>query len=102
VDQSRLDAMLRAARITLPPDASIEVSGEDPVIAARFPIGEAAAVALAACGAAAADLWAQRTGVRQTARVDVRAAAASLLGFAYARVAGKTMTRTNESNPCVV
>ncbi len=101
MDQSRLDAIVRAARLTLPPDASIEVSGEDPVLAARFPVGEAAAVALAACGAAAANLWAQRTGVRQTARVNVRAAAASLLGFAYAGVAGKAMRRPNESNPCV-
>ncbi|TAK61879.1 MAG: CoA transferase [Dehalococcoidia bacterium] len=93
--------MLRAGKLELPPGASVTVDGEDPVLGARFGIGEAAAVALAACGAAAADLWHQRTGVAQDVRVDVRAAAASLLGFAHLRVAGKPIARINESNPTV-
>ena len=101
MEQARLDEILRAGRIALPPGASAEVEGNDPVLGARFPIGEAAAVALATAGAAAAGLWSQRTGVPQTARVDVRAAAASLLGFAHLRVAGKPMIRINESNPTV-
>ncbi len=101
MEQARLDDILNAGGIVLPPSASIEVDGGDPVLPARFPIAEAAAVALAACGAAAADLWTLRTGVRQTARVDIRAAAASLLGFAFIRVAGEPRARINESNPTV-
>ena len=101
MEQARLDEILRAGRIVLPPGASVEVEGSDPVLGARFPIGEAAAVALAATGAAAAEVWSQRTGVPQTARVDVRAAAASLLGFAHLRVAGRPMMRINESNATV-
>ena len=46
-------------------------------------------------------MWYERTGERQDARVDVRAAAASLLGFAHLRIAGKPMVRINESNPAV-
>ncbi len=77
------------------------IDGGDPVLGARFAIGEAAAVALGACGAAAADLWHRRTGVAQEARASVRAAAASLLGFAHVRVAGHAIARINESNPSV-
>jgi crotonobetainyl-CoA:carnitine CoA-transferase CaiB-like acyl-CoA transferase len=101
VEQDRLDEILRAGGLALPPEASVEIEGRDPILGARYPIGEVAAVALAAAGAAAADLWHQRTGVAQTARVDVRAAAASLLGFAHLRVATKPMARINESNPTV-
>ncbi len=79
----------------------MSIDGEDPVIASRLAVGEAAAVAIAACGAAATALRRQRTGVSQDVRVDVRAAAASLLGFAYLRVAGKGIARINDSNPTV-
>ncbi len=64
----------------------VEISGADPLLATRFRVGEAAAAALAACGLAAARIWALRGGRGQRVRVDVTGAAASLLGFAYQRL----------------
>jgi crotonobetainyl-CoA:carnitine CoA-transferase CaiB-like acyl-CoA transferase len=101
VDAARLDEILRAGQLSLPPDASVTIDGADPVYASRFAVGEAAATAIAACGAAATNLWRARSGATQDVRVDVRAAAASLLGFAYMRVAGNAIARINESNPTV-
>ncbi len=64
----------------------LRIGGDDPVLATRFRVGEAAATALAAVGVAVTDLWEQRTGRKQQVSVDVRAAAASLLSFMLARV----------------
>jgi len=54
------------------------IDGHDPVLPSRFPVGEAAATALAACGVAATGL----AGSHGEVRVEVRRAAASLIGFA--------------------
>jgi hypothetical protein len=64
----------------------VRIDGEDPLLATRFRVGEAAATALAAVGVAANDLWELRTGRRQSIEVDVRAAATSLLSFLLCRV----------------
>ena len=101
MDAYRLDKILAAARLALPEGATVEIQGCDPIIASRFPVGEAAAVALAACGAAAAELWRLRTGRGQSLGVDVRAAAASLIGFALQRLDGQSTPRTAEGNPAV-
>jgi crotonobetainyl-CoA:carnitine CoA-transferase CaiB-like acyl-CoA transferase len=84
-----------------PDDARRHIVGSDPVFASPFPLGEVAATALAACGRAAANLWELRTGEQQDVRVDVGAAAASLLGFAFQSLNGSTPRRTNEGNPFV-
>ena len=63
----------------------LDVAGADPVLATRFRVGEAAAAALAAGGAAADALWQLRGGRPQRLAVDVRAAAASLLSFLLQR-----------------
>lgn len=57
----------------------INVSGADPLFTSPFRIGETAAMALAARGVAANDLWALRQGERQTISIDVLAAAATSL-----------------------
>lgn len=62
----------------LSPD-EITVSGADPLFTSPFRIGETAAMALAARGVAANDLWALRNGQRQTISIDVLAAAATSL-----------------------
>jgi len=81
---SRVHELLE--EVGLPGEAAgrVVITGRDPVLPSRFPVGEAAASALGACGAAAALL----SGVEQEVRVDVRRAAASLLGFALQRVEG--------------
>jgi len=72
---------LSAAGISRIPETSIEVEGCDPVLATRYPIGEAAATALAIGGATAAELLALRTGRFAGVTVDVGHAAATLIGF---------------------
>jgi len=101
LDADRIDEILAAARLTRPDHAQVEITGSDPVLAARFPVGEAASVALAACGSAAGELWRLRTGRPQSVRVDVRAAAASLVGFVLQRLEGQATPRTAEGNPAV-
>ena len=93
--------ILEAGGLQLPAGASVEISGADPIITSKFRVGEAAAAALGACGATAAELWALRGGSPQRVSVDVRAATASLLGFAFQRLDGDVTPRTNEANPTV-
>jgi crotonobetainyl-CoA:carnitine CoA-transferase CaiB-like acyl-CoA transferase len=59
-----------------------EVAGADPVLRSPRPLGEVAATVHALCADAAGELLALGTRRRPRARVDVRLAAASLLGFA--------------------
>ncbi|MFN8526951.1 MAG: CoA transferase [Chloroflexota bacterium] len=81
--------LLRTAGLPGDGATSISVDGADPVLATPFPIGGATAASLAACGAAAADIWRLRTGHTQTVRTSARAAAASLLGSSFLRIAEK-------------
>jgi crotonobetainyl-CoA:carnitine CoA-transferase CaiB-like acyl-CoA transferase len=98
----RITEVLAAARITFPESADVEITGGDPVLASRYPVGEAAAVALAACGAAAGELWRLRAGRTQRVSVDVRAAAASLVSFLLMRLdGGSPPQRESATNPAV-
>ena len=63
-------------------------SGDDPVLRTPYRVGTAGAAALGALGCAVADLHALRGGERQTVRVSLRAAAASLRSARYLRVNG--------------
>jgi crotonobetainyl-CoA:carnitine CoA-transferase CaiB-like acyl-CoA transferase len=101
MDPARLQQLLDSAGIALPDGASVAVAGSDPVLPSKFPIGEVAAAALAACAAQAAQLWTFRGGAPQRPRVDVRAAAASLLSFAHTSVDGVPLVRQNAANPTV-
>jgi crotonobetainyl-CoA:carnitine CoA-transferase CaiB-like acyl-CoA transferase len=62
-------------------DVAIETGA--PALKTRVFAEEAAAAALAAGASVAADLWTLRSGERQHAAVSTRAAAASLLSFAF-------------------
>jgi hypothetical protein len=62
--------------------------GHDPVLKYRLPVGEAAAVALAACGVAVSKLWELKGGRPQQVRVDVRRAATSLHSRPFLRLNG--------------
>jgi crotonobetainyl-CoA:carnitine CoA-transferase CaiB-like acyl-CoA transferase len=77
--------------------ARADVVGHDPVLPTAFPIGELAATALAATGRLAAEV----AGRPQAARVDVGAAAASLVGFGLQKLDGETPLRTALGNPLV-
>jgi len=84
----RLQDLLGEVGLTAPPDDEVAIVGHDPILPNRFPVGEAAAVALAAGGVAASDLWALKTGRRQRVRVDVRHAAVSLRASLLMRLNG--------------
>jgi crotonobetainyl-CoA:carnitine CoA-transferase CaiB-like acyl-CoA transferase len=75
------------------PRHDLQIIGSDPVIGTRFRAGEAAAAVLAANATAAADLWCERGGRPQRIEVDVSAAAASLVSFAYLRCQGVLLER---------
>src|SRR4051812_31836780 len=74
-----LEHLLKLGSVDVPADVDLEVTGADPVYDTSFRVGEAAAVALAAQGAAVAALWKLRTGRGQRVHVDVAEAAHSLL-----------------------
>ncbi|WP_347558724.1 CoA transferase [Robbsia sp. KACC 23696] len=75
----------------MPSRDEVDIHGADPLFTSPFRIGETAAMALAARGVAANDLWEIRTGSRQRISVDVRAAAATSL---Y----GGDMTQCKDAN----
>jgi len=60
--------------------------GTDPILPTPFRIADAGAATLAATGLAADDLWSLRTGRRQSIRVDVRHATASLRSGHYMKL----------------
>src|SRR5437764_7478631 len=74
----RVQALLDEVGLRVPASQEATIVGRDPILGYRFPVGEAAAVALAAGGVAASDLWELKTGRRQAVRVEVRKAAVSL------------------------
>ena len=85
---ARVQDLLNEVGLQASPDLDATIAGHDPVLGYRFPVGEAAAVALAACGVAVSDLWQLKGGRPQRVRVDVRPAAASLHSRAFLRLNG--------------
>jgi hypothetical protein len=82
-----------AGRDARAPQHEVSFAGHDPVYPTCFRAGEAAAAALGAAASSAADLWCLRGGAPQQIRIDVRAAAASLLSSGYQRVSGVAFER---------
>ena len=78
-------------------DAVTFTSGTDPVLPTPFRIGEACAATLAATGVAAADLWAIRTGRRQSVSVDFRHATASLRSGHYMKLGDGEVSHARNS-----
>ena len=93
MDAARIKTIANAARLELLDGVPVAITGNDPVLPSPFPAGEAAAFALALEGAAAAKLWQLKTRRKQSVAVDVRAAAASLLSFAFQRLDGDSTPR---------
>ena len=85
---SRVQELLDEVGLQVPPTQQATVDGRDPILGNRFPVSEAAAVALAAGGVAASDLWELKTGRRQAVRVQVRKAGISLRASLVMRVNG--------------
>ena len=88
-----LSELLASLGIIEPPPGEVRISGHDPIWGARYPVGEAAAVVLAAIGVAVNDLWELRTGRRQSVHANVRHAAASLRGHYFQLLNGQETPR---------
>jgi crotonobetainyl-CoA:carnitine CoA-transferase CaiB-like acyl-CoA transferase len=84
----RVQDLLDEVGLEVPPTQEATLVGHDPILGSRFPVSEAAAVALAAGGVAASDLWELKTGRRQAVRVDVRKAGVSLRATLVMRLNG--------------
>jgi crotonobetainyl-CoA:carnitine CoA-transferase CaiB-like acyl-CoA transferase len=84
----RVRDLLDEVGLDVPPGQEATIVGHDPILGNRFPVSEAAAVALAAGGVAASDLWQLKTGRRQQVRVDVRKAGLSLRATLVMRLNG--------------
>jgi len=77
-------AELMALRGGTAPDADeVSILGRDPFHPTPFRVGETTAAVLAAVGVAANDIWAARTGRRQSVTIDVRHAAATVRTVDY-------------------
>jgi crotonobetainyl-CoA:carnitine CoA-transferase CaiB-like acyl-CoA transferase len=63
----------------------LSIDGQDPFYATPFRVGETVAASIGAVGVAANDIWELRTGRRQSLRLNVRAAAATLRTVDYTR-----------------
>src|SRR5438128_9617168 len=84
----RVRDLLDEVGLDVPPTQEATIVGRDPILGNRFPVSEAAAVALAAGGVAASELWELKTGRRQKVRVDVRKAGVSLRATLVMRLNG--------------
>ena len=91
------DLLASLGRADISNQHDLHIDGSDPVIATRFRAGEAAASVIAANATAAADLWCARGGRPQRIEVEVRAAAASLVSFAYLKYQGASLDRRGQA-----
>ena len=67
----------------------VVLAGQEPVLPSSFRVGTIAQTSIAAAALAAAAIWRQRTGERQTVSVDMRHAAVEFRSERYLRIAGK-------------
>ena len=86
--QQALAELLRTAELD-GGQTQASISGDEPVFPTAFRLATAGAAAIAATGVAAAELWALRTGRRQSVSVSLRDAAAALRSDRYLRIDGQ-------------
>jgi crotonobetainyl-CoA:carnitine CoA-transferase CaiB-like acyl-CoA transferase len=67
----------------------VVLTGREPVLPSSFRVGTIAQTSIAAAALAAAGIWRQRTGERQTVSVDMRHAAVEFRSERFLRIAGK-------------
>ena len=81
--KAALQELLKLGGLDPSAASKVTIRGHDPVVAGPYRLGEAAAVALGAQGAAIEALWAERSGQSQQVSVDVVEAALSLKSVAH-------------------
>jgi hypothetical protein len=85
----------------LAPLKAPEFLHDDPIVPTPFRVGAAAASAVGLEAAAVGEIWRLRGGAQQDIRVDLRAAAASLVSFSLLRLDGQPVPRPSEFKPTV-
>jgi crotonobetainyl-CoA:carnitine CoA-transferase CaiB-like acyl-CoA transferase len=90
IEQRALSALLDVLGVAGAVRERVRITGREPAMLSRHRVGTAAAVALAAYGAATARFWAQRSGAGQDdtgqdVRVDIARAAQALNVSAHTR-----------------
>ncbi len=80
---------------------NVRIEGNGPALAAKVPMAEVAAVALAEVGDAARELSIQAGGDPGMVETTVEKGAQSIISFALTKVDGEAIPRTNQSNPFV-
>jgi crotonobetainyl-CoA:carnitine CoA-transferase CaiB-like acyl-CoA transferase len=93
MDESVIAGVLGAGQLEFPADQPVSIDGHGPVFSNRYNVDEAATVAVALTGAAAAQLWRLRGGERQTVGIDVHSAAAATASFMFDRLNGQPPPR---------
>ncbi len=68
---------------------SLELTGREPALPSSFRVGTLAQASIAAAALAAAEIWRQRTGRRQSVKLDMRHAAVEFRSERYMRIAGR-------------
>lgn len=86
MERAVIERAARLAGLVLAPETDLAVEGEDPVLETPFHLGEGAAVALGLVGQEADRIWQMRGGRRQSLRLDIRHAAASLRSYEHVKV----------------
>ncbi|MFT8675458.1 MAG: CoA transferase [Acetobacter sp.] len=82
--------------LTAPAPGEVTLQGQDPIFETPYRVGETMAQIFAACGVAANDLWAIRSGRRQSVGISVSAAAATV------KSGGCTFRRADDGTYAVI
>lgn len=89
-------------RITgLAPLSAPDFEGTDPIIPTPFRVADAAAASLGFSAAVAAEIWRLRGGEKQAISIDLKAAATSLVSFAFVKREGQPFVRPALDAPTV-
>ncbi len=78
-----IDELMTIRGLAVPDKTELNIFGSDPVLDTNFKLAQAASAALASVGVAINDLWEQKTGRRQSVKINARAATAALRSKNY-------------------
>ncbi|MFW9866448.1 MAG: CoA transferase [Candidatus Thorarchaeota archaeon] len=91
--KTRFEEIIKASGLSLSNEIQPEITGEDPIISTKYPIGEVATTALGLTGLMAEDIWYRRSGIHQKIQINVRDSVATLLGFGFQKLHSHKFSR---------
>lgn len=99
--QAIYDGLVSQLGLAWPSLGDARLSGQDPVVDSVFRLGECAASALAAQAAGVAEIWARRTGQRQTFSINALAGGLATFSVGYQSQHGFAIPQPEPSYPLV-